>query len=213
MGGDRAARRAAPPRARAVAGRARRPVRDDAVGDRAPRAWVAAAAAGHAAADRRRARLRARGRPPGAHDEEGTAMTTRVDVEEIETTKGEKLLATILTGFLLVGVLWVYFHVDVDREHPFREPGATLSAGDRAALAREDRATSRVRRAVGVEHVRRRVLIDRREAYRTALDEGSASPGLKQRYQRAQSKYTRAQQERRAAARERAAARPAADAA
>src|SRR4051794_28211058 len=140
-------------------------------------------------------------------------MTTRVDVEEIETTKGEKLLAAILAGFLLVGVLWIYFHVDVDREHPFREPRAALSASDRAALDRAQRAASQVRRAAGLERVRRRVLIDRREAYRTALDAGSSSPRLKQRYQRAQAGYARAQAQRRTAARERAAAQTAADAA
>jgi hypothetical protein len=44
-----------------------------------------------------------------------TQMTTRVDAEQIETTKGEKLLAAVLAMFLLIGLLWVYFHVDVDR--------------------------------------------------------------------------------------------------
>ena len=34
--------------------------------------------------------------------------TTRVDVEEIQTTKSEKLLAVVLTVFLLIGGLWTY---------------------------------------------------------------------------------------------------------
>jgi hypothetical protein len=34
--------------------------------------------------------------------------STGVDVEDIATTKSEKLLATVLTGFLLVGLVWVY---------------------------------------------------------------------------------------------------------
>ena len=140
-------------------------------------------------------------------------MTTRVDVEEIETTKGEKLLAAILAGFLLIGVLWIYFHIDVERDHAFRMPEATLSATDRAALARLDRARARLGAAERREAVRRRTLIDRREAYRTALDEGSSSAPLKRRYLRAQAAYGRAQSQVRAASRERAAARPAANAA
>jgi hypothetical protein len=35
-------------------------------------------------------------------------MSTRVDLEEIHTTRSEKLLAVVLTGFLLMGGLWVY---------------------------------------------------------------------------------------------------------
>src|SRR3954466_13895720 len=66
-------------------------------------------------------------------------MTTRVDVEEIETTKGEKLLATILAGFLLVGVLWIYFHIDVERDHFARTP---VSAAARSALDRPHRAAA-----------------------------------------------------------------------
>ena len=137
-------------------------------------------------------------------------MTTRVDVEEIETTKGEKLLATILAGFLLVGVLWIYFHVDIEREHPFR---TTVAPADRAALARADRADARLRAARRLEATRRRALVDRREAYRTALDEGGSSPQLKQRYTRAQARYASAQRSAAAAARRRAAVAPAAQAA
>ena len=137
-------------------------------------------------------------------------MTTRVDVEEIETTKGEKLLAAVLAGFLLVGVLWIYFHIDVERDHFARTP---VPAADRAALDRADRAAVRLRAAQRLAATRRGALVDRREAYRTALDEGSPSPQLKQRYTRAQARYARAQAARGAAQRERAASRPAADAA
>jgi hypothetical protein len=35
-------------------------------------------------------------------------MTSRVDVEELETTKSEKLLAVVLGVFLLIGSLWAY---------------------------------------------------------------------------------------------------------
>src|SRR5213593_1986568 len=109
-------------------------------------------------------------------------MTTRVDIEEIETTKGEKLLATVLAAFLLIGLLWVYFHIDVERDHPFRPPESTLSSADRIALARSARADARLFAAQRREALRRRALIDRREAYRTALDEGRPAPDLRRRY-------------------------------
>src|SRR4051812_49542977 len=80
-------------------------------------------------------------------------MTTRVDVEEIETTKGEKLLAAVLAGFLLVGVLWIYFHIDVERDHFARTP---VPAADRAVLDRADRAAVRLRAAQRLPAARRR---------------------------------------------------------
>ena len=39
-------------------------------------------------------------------------MSTRVDVEEIRTTKGEQLLAVVLALFLLIGGIWVYAKID-----------------------------------------------------------------------------------------------------
>ena len=41
-----------------------------------------------------------------------STLSTHVDVEEIQTTKSEKLLALVLAGFLLVGGLWSYQKVD-----------------------------------------------------------------------------------------------------
>ena len=38
-------------------------------------------------------------------------MSTRVDLEEIESTRSEKALAIILVVFLLIGTLWFYFKV------------------------------------------------------------------------------------------------------
>jgi hypothetical protein len=39
-------------------------------------------------------------------------MTTRVDIEEIESTKSEKFLAAVLLAFLLIGTIWFYVKVD-----------------------------------------------------------------------------------------------------
>jgi hypothetical protein len=137
-------------------------------------------------------------------------MTTRVDVEEIETTRSEKVLAAVLAGFVLMSLLWVYFHVDAEHDHPFRDPASSLAAADRAALARADRADARLRSATRRQSDRRATLVDRREAYRTALDEGRQDPALRRRYAAAQAAYADAQAQTRAAGRERAAAQPAA---
>ncbi|MDQ3675376.1 MAG: zinc ribbon domain-containing protein [Actinomycetota bacterium] len=140
-------------------------------------------------------------------------MTTRVDVEQIETTKSEKLLATVLAAFLLIGLLWVYFHIDVERDYVYRSATATLSPAERAALERRDGAGRALRKAGRAQTARRRELVDRREAYRTALDEGRRDPALAHRYQSTQSAYERAQRRRRAAQRAFVAAQPAARAA
>jgi hypothetical protein len=140
-------------------------------------------------------------------------MTTRVDVEEIETTKGEKLLAVVLAIFTLIGLLWVYFHVDVDREYPFRPPEASLSAPERAALDRYDRAREHLSAARRRQAAARQRLADQREAYRTALDEGSRDPALARRYTAAQATYEDAQRRTRAAEEARAEAAPGARAA
>ena len=41
-----------------------------------------------------------------------TALSPHVDVEEIQTTKSEKLLAVVLAAFLLVGGIWAYQKID-----------------------------------------------------------------------------------------------------
>lgn len=140
-------------------------------------------------------------------------MTTRVDVEQIQTTKGEKLLVAVLAAFVLIGLLWVYFHIDVERDHVPRATQSTLSAADRAALDRRDATARRLTEARGVESGRRRVLVDRREAYRTALDEGRRDAELERRYLAIQAAYERAQTQRRSARRAVVAAQPAARAA
>lgn len=140
-------------------------------------------------------------------------MTTRVEVEEIETTRSEKLLATVLTVFVLIGLLWVYFHIDVERSYdpPFRESPAT--AAQTEAIDRRDEADARLFDARRSELARGQALVDRREAYRTSLDEGRRDAALERRYRAAQDAYERAQRRRRAAQRALAAAQPAARAA
>src|SRR3954467_14023377 len=98
-------------------------------------------------------------------------MSTRVEVEDIEITRGERLLAVVLAAFLLVGGLWGYFRLNLADDYPaVRTP--PLSSVDRATLNRADAAASRARAARTLTRARRSALTDRREAYRTALDEG-----------------------------------------
>jgi hypothetical protein len=117
-------------------------------------------------------------------------MTTRVDTEEIEITRGERTLAFVLTVFLLVGGLWAYYELNrTDDDQGLRDPRAQLSAPDRAALARAERAERRAGGARGRVFPRRRALADRREAYRTALDAGRRDAELERRYRAAQTRY------------------------
>lgn len=88
-------------------------------------------------------------------------MSTRVNAEELESTRTEKFLAVVLTAFLLVGAVWFYVEVDdwvrgedrysysPEQEAELRELYRTIEAGFRAEedlqqakneldLARED---------------------------------------------------------------------------
>ena len=137
-------------------------------------------------------------------------MSTRVDIEELQTTKSEKLLAAVLAIFLLIGGIWAYQKIDdwvqTDRVY-FADPGSV------PAVAARDRAQERV----FVAHERQRRALQqlelRREAYRTSLDEGRPDPALRHRYVSAERAYRRAQEERAAAQRELREVSPAAAAA
>lgn len=67
-------------------------------------------------------------------------MTTRVDVEEIESTKSEKFLAVVLVAFLLIGSIW--FYVKVDGWIP-GGPDYTPSAAERKAERAQEKAWAR----------------------------------------------------------------------
>ena len=51
-------------------------------------------------------------------------MSTELDVEQLESTKSEKLLALLLAVFLLIGGVWAYQEIDdkVRTAIPLREP-------------------------------------------------------------------------------------------
>ena len=141
-------------------------------------------------------------------------MSTRVDVEEIRTTKGEQLLAAVLAAFLLIGGIWVYAKID-DAVRTSSPPVFSYrgTPAEQAAVARLRAADRREGRAEQEATAARDNLELRREAYRTALDANRPSAQLERAYNRAQARLTRARRELAAARADVAAAIPAADAA
>ena len=63
-------------------------------------------------------------------------MTTRVDIEEIESTRSEKFLAVVLLAFLLIGTIW--FYVKVDTWVPGGPDYAASAAEQKAHQAQDD---------------------------------------------------------------------------
>ena len=138
-------------------------------------------------------------------------MTNTVDIENLQTTKSEKLLALVLAVFLLIGGIWAYQEIDdgVRSALPTRD----ATAAEQQAMRAFGRAQQR--RFVADEAVRqaRQELELRREAYRTALDAGEPAGALRVRYRNAERAHEQARTNRAAATRAERAARPAATAA
>jgi hypothetical protein len=133
-----------------------------------------------------------------------------VDVEEIQTTKSEKLLAVVLAVFLLIGAAWTYDRLgDAARG----AVSADVRAEDRAAVDRANAALRREANATADEQRAIARLAFAREAYRTALDADAPAEALRRTYEARQRQYERAQAASRAARADARAAEPAADAA
>jgi ABC-type multidrug transport system fused ATPase/permease subunit len=133
-------------------------------------------------------------------------MKTRSDVDDIQTTKTEKLLAVVLSAFLLLGAIWTYQKLDdVVRQHVSVPTYASGPAGQRL-----QQASGRLAQA---EQERQQALGDlelRREAYRTALEARKPAQQLEAEYNAAQSRLQAAERELAAAQADVSAARPAA---
>jgi hypothetical protein len=138
-------------------------------------------------------------------------MSTRPDVEDLQTTRTEKLLAVVLTAFLLVGGIWTYTRIDDVVRHHVRVPTATIGASP--AIAREAAAQRRFFAAEARSQRALQNLEVTREAYRTALEAHKPAQRLEREYNAAQAEYTAAGRELNAARAARAAAAPAAEAA
>ena len=139
-------------------------------------------------------------------------MSTRVDVEEIETTKSEKLLAAVLAIFVLIGGIWTYQKIDNYVAEWLAPTGQVeLSAEDEAAIAELEAAQREAMRADEAERRAGERMVLAREAYRTALDAGQPAEELRQEYERAQTEYEQAGAELQEASLRAREARPAAN--
>jgi hypothetical protein len=132
------------------------------------------------------------------------------DVEDLQVTRTEKLLAVVLTAFLLLGGIWTYTRVDdaVRRHVPVPRASFTQSP----AISREAAAQDRLFRAQDRSRNTLQDLELRREAYRTALEAHKPAAELERRYTAAQAAYAAAQRDIAAARHDVAAAAPAANA-
>jgi hypothetical protein len=137
-------------------------------------------------------------------------VSTRVDVEEIQTTRSEKLLAIVLTVFLLIAGVWTYQRIDDEVREAVGTELVEPSPAEQAAVDRLNRAQEELSAATEQRIAAREDLELSREAYRTALDAGRQAPALERRYQDAQARFGRAQRNVEDARRAVAAARPAA---
>jgi hypothetical protein len=142
-----------------------------------------------------------------------STRATRIDVEEIEITRTEKLLAVVLTAFLLIGGIWAYTKIDDIGRSEYQPPQVYFTPAEEAAVARADEARQRLGRADAAAQQARQDLELAREAYRTALDAGRAAPGLEDAYRDSQRRFDAAQAAAQTARVEVATAQPAADAA
>ena len=141
-------------------------------------------------------------------------MSALLDVEDVQTTRGEKLLAVVLTVFLLIGGVWTYQKIDdVVRDKSAPDYSYRGTPAEQAAVARLNAAQRRSQASLNEQARATQNLELRREAYRTALDEGRRAPQLRQAYVRAQARLTRARQDVASAQREVVQAQPAARAA
>jgi hypothetical protein len=136
-----------------------------------------------------------------------------VDVEEIQTTKSEKLLAVVLAIFLLIGVVWTYQKLDDWAARTVAPVQVELSSADQAAIARSTTANQRLAAAQTDALAAQSDMELKREAYRTALDAGQPANDLEREYKAAQEELVRAQDAASAAQADVEATRPAAAAA
>jgi hypothetical protein len=134
---------------------------------------------------------------------------TGVEIEEIQSTRSEKLLAVVLTVFLLIGAVWAYVKIDDYARAAIADPPPP-SASERAAVDRLGAARQRYERASGEKRRALENLNVRREQYRTALDADKPAAALEQRYRAAQAAYDAAVRDQQRALAQVTAAEPAA---
>ena len=113
----------------------------------------------------------------------------KVEIEEIASTKSEKMLAVVLAIFLSIGVIWGYTRIDNAVGSAIARPRDTAVTGAQrmldSAVSRDEYAALLIRRANGN-------LTFARERYRTALESKQPAAALKRRYDAANATFLRA---------------------
>ena len=138
-------------------------------------------------------------------------MTRTIDIEQLQTTKSEKLLALVLAVFLLIGGVWAYQEIDDKVRSAL--PARNATPTEQRAIRAHDRAQSlRFVTAQNVQRLRSELEL-RREAYRTALDAGEPATALRARYRASQRAHEQVRADLAAATRAERATRSAATAA
>jgi len=118
-------------------------------------------------------------------------VTTHVDIDEIQTTRGEKVLALVMTVFLLIGAIWAYDRLEV--HHGYVAPSYTPE--EQAAISTANAARQRLFTAEQRARSARSELELSREAYRTALEAHQPSAKLGARYHQDTAAFEAAQTE------------------
>jgi hypothetical protein len=113
--------------------------------------------------------------------------TTRLDTDEIESTRTEKFLAVILTVFLLVGGIWMYLKIGdwVESDDPY----STMTPQQHAIVKAADDASTAADKAMRQQDVATTALDKARADYEVALQAGDPVAELKRDYQVAQKQY------------------------
>ena len=136
-------------------------------------------------------------------------MTIHVDTEDIETTRGEKVLAVVLTVFLLIGGVWAYQKLEIGDGYV----APSYTAAEKSAISTYDAAQRRLYAAQTAVGRAQNELELSREAYRTAIEAHQPSAKLGARYHADSARFRAAQAKRRSASADVQRAAPAAEAA
>ena len=122
-------------------------------------------------------------------------MTTHIENDDIQTTRGEKVLAVVLTVFLLIGGIWAYTKLEI--HHAYAAPSYTPA--EQRAISTYEAAQQRSFTARNaVDSAQNRLELSR-EAYRTALEAHQPSARLAARYHADTARFSAAQAAERAA--------------
>jgi hypothetical protein len=116
-------------------------------------------------------------------------VATQVDIGDIQTTRGEKLLAVVMTVFLLIGGIWAYDRLEI--RNSYAPPSYTRA--ERIAISQNDAAQNRLFAAQERVVNEQSQLELAREAYRTAIEAHQPSAALGARYRRETTQFNAAQ--------------------